>query len=138
NYRDRVVDRKVDADERKAEQICFSGQSARQQSSNQRRRAAFVPKESGRCKHLQLRRQTEARPRTAWPTRALEESDRDARGRREDRARLILWRSKVIARSRRSSVSNKRRPSMRSRNGLRRKVCSSRRKNPAAGIITDG
>src|SRR5262249_39136103 len=98
--------------------------------------AAFVPKESGRCEHLQLRRKTEASSRTSWSARALEKSNRDPRGRREDRAGVILWRLRIIARSPQSSVSSKRRLLMKSRNGVRNGVCSSRRGNPGAGTTT--
>src|SRR5207248_1936493 len=99
------------------------------------RGAAFVPKKGRQREHVQLLGQSQARPWTARTHRTLEESDRDARGGREDRAGLILWRSKVIAHSHRFSVSSKRPRSTRSQSFLRSAVCSNRKRKAAVATI---
>src|SRR5207245_8570747 len=66
NYRDRVADREVDADERKTKQVRLSRQPAREQDANQGRGSAFVSKESDRRKHVQLLRQSKA---CSWTAR---------------------------------------------------------------------
>src|SRR5262249_57390803 len=106
-------------------------QSACKQGANQRRGSAFVPKESGRREHVQLRRQGKARPRPARTHCSLEESDRDARGGGEDRVGINLWRSRIIAHSRRRSGSKRFRVSKKSPSGVRSGACLSRRKRPA-------
>jgi len=82
HYRDRVADREIDAAERKTEQIVFSGQPPREQDSNQRR-GDVVPEEVVNVNTCNTPEKKSA-SRTAWPARALEESDRDSRPGRED------------------------------------------------------
>ena len=88
DHPDRVVDRKVDAAEREAEQVRLSRSSAREQGPDQERGRTLVPKEGGRCEHLQLRGQMDESARPVRPEAELEKGNCHFEGGREDRPRL--------------------------------------------------
>src|SRR5438270_899190 len=89
SHPDGPVDGEGVALEREAEQVCVPGLASREQDPDQAGNPALVWQDGRRCKHLQLRRQEEARTPCRLRTQAtLEKGDRDFEGGRENRSRM--------------------------------------------------